>query len=425
MVEKTSAFYKGKFIVASKALKLKRDRLVDTAYENAEFFDSLDINDRYPVRPFHGRLKKDGTRGEPYYAYYPKDSEKRNEIEDTRESSEETFAHAVFKQIFSELNKLVFNSYNNSNFNVTAYVKDVKVNQSIYDEKNKRHQIDLLYKLSGTEPYSYFYKWNGQVALKINVSTNVSKLKKEVLLEQGIQILEANIKPEIIKELEDIRKDVKLLSAKELINFLDKDLEELTDNELKNIIDEYLEKMYDETYEKYKNYYITEEWRIFCEPLGEAVIFPKFEERFNMIFGFEQQIKELKNNIDDLNKKALDIQSENDSKHEEFEQQLITEAQKFNSGIKKREKQVVELETNANLLVKQAESRKEEIENSYIDKAEELTQLSQIKAESEYRELKIKHKDRIIQALLNRNWLQRLRNTDVSIPFLSKKNSDQ
>lgn len=83
MVEKSSAFYQGKFIVASKALKLKRDRIVDTAYENAEFYDSLDVNDRYKVRPFSGSPKKDGTRGEPYFAYYPKAPKRRND--DTRE----------------------------------------------------------------------------------------------------------------------------------------------------------------------------------------------------------------------------------------------------------------------------------------------------------------------------------------------------
>lgn len=410
MVEKSSAFYQGKFIVASKALKLKRDRIVDTAYENAEFYDSLDVNDRYKVRPFSGSPKKDGTRGEPYFAYYPKAPKRRNE--DTREGSKETFAHALFKQIFSELKILVFNSYNYSDFDVTAYVEDVRINHSVYDEKNKRYQVDLLYKLTGTEPYSFFYKWNGYVALKVNVSTKASKFKKEVFSEQEIQLLEANIDPEIVKELENIKKQVKLTS-KDLQEFTDDALENLTDADYKNIVDEHLEKLYDEAYEKYKSLYISKKWRIFCRPLGEAVTLPEFEERFNMIFGFEQQKEELKKEIAKLTQAQLDVKEENVRIQKNFNEKLAQQEVEFNSKLEIRTEKISQLEEKAKMTVKEAEKKKIEVEESYSTKEKELSRLSQIKKELDV-------KDATIKAIYNRKLSQRIRNTIVEAPDLKE-----
>lgn len=397
MVQKFIGYRNGKPINAYKAIYLRDvTREISTAFCDAEIFDYPDSNIALPIFP---KINSKG-KGTAYYSYYNESpSELRIRNTEFMTGSDMTLTHQLFTQIFANLEEFDITFYANGKWQVVQlYVKSGTAEHYIRDPETGHYYFtDVYLELEGTYPYHYFYEWNGHLALEVKVSHGVNKVKKEDLNRLGIPVFEISFKETTVNRIESYQEET--------------------------ITEEFFEKLK----QRYGRPFKEKTWTRSGKLLGKCRQMPEFEEKFNMIFDFEQKIEELENNIKDLNQKALDIQSENDSKHKEFEEQLIKEAQEFNSAIEKRKKQVVELENNAEFLVNQAENKKEEIENSYIDKAEELSQLYQIKKErdgfknqSTMRYLKIKQRDNIIQSLNKRNIIQRILNTNAEGPSLEE-----
>ncbi|KST91116.1 hypothetical protein KF134_1822 [Lactococcus lactis subsp. lactis] len=397
MVQKFIGYRNGKPINAYKAIYLRDvTREISTAFGDAEIFDYPDPNIALPIFP----KKNSREKGTAYYSYYNETpSELRTRNDEFMIGSDMTLTHKLFTQIFANLEEFDITFYANGKWQVVQlYVKSGTAEHYVRDSETGHYYFtDVYLELEGTYPYHYFYEWNGHLALEVKVSHGVNKVKKEDLNRLGIPVFEISFKETTVNRIESYQE--------------------------RTITEDFFEKLK----QRYGQPFREKTWTRSGKLLGKCRQMPEFEEKFNMIFDFEQQIEELENNIKDLNQKTLDMQSKNDSKHKEFEEQLIKEAQEFNTAIEKRKKQVVELETNAELLVKNAQNKKAEIEGSYYYKAAELSNLSQIKKDrdkfenqSTMRYLKIKQRDRVILSLYKRNLIQRILNKDVEAPPLEE-----
>ncbi|MET3564128.1 hypothetical protein ABID30_003225 [Enterococcus rotai] len=193
MVEKFYAYYNGQRINAYEAIrKRNRSEITTSPVEEAELFDSPQIPDRYPVKPVSARNGK----GLPYFAYYSGFAPVGTCL-DTRDNKE-TLAHALFRDVFLRLIHFTIKDWNKRVFVLSD---NVTVDLRIRNSEGNYYIVDVMFRLKKTDPYSYYYKWNGYLALEVVVTTRVTKNKVQDLSEKGIQICSLKVPGTVVDKL--------------------------------------------------------------------------------------------------------------------------------------------------------------------------------------------------------------------------------
>ncbi|WP_288394380.1 hypothetical protein [uncultured Vagococcus sp.] len=348
-MSKFIAYYKGKKINAYQGLKLKTKRIIETrSVEEAELFDSLNENDRYPVRPFKARLDK----GNPYFAYYPDNTPKN--IINNKDGVNKTLSHDVFQLIFSNLSEfLVHLRYTPEEDKIL-----LKINKSYSDyrvtikgmEKSKTYMVDVLLDLESTYPYSHYYKWNGFLSLEISVSTLEEAGKVSDLSAQGLQVCELRV-PNKVKD------ELKVMSK----NMLD---EESSISIFKN------------AYKKYYHLFESKKFTAYLIELGEIYTKNEWKEKYIEMDKFEQQVKEMKTIIKKKQEEVSQLNDEiekrnhylNDLKEEKitFDEQMAKDERNINNLREELRKESSKLDSekkNINEITKENQKLKEKNES--------------------------------------------------------------
>lgn len=181
MAKKQMAYYKTvtgyKPVHIYQAIKMKNS-LIKNRDENLEFYDTP--NDTVAERLSPVRTSKDGKAA--HFSYYP--NSKRS-----GSGSEKTMTHRMYEIVLSEVDMVKLSAFGEE---ITVFVEEALPN-FYFNTAYNYYYIDVMLKLKGTEPKSYFYKWGGRLAIEIFVSHKVDKSKANDLQLSGIQIFEAKI----------------------------------------------------------------------------------------------------------------------------------------------------------------------------------------------------------------------------------------
>ncbi|EGO2830260.1 hypothetical protein JKN33_001456 [Enterococcus faecalis] len=284
MVEKFYAYYKGKKINIYEGLKLKKDKVIATnPASRAELFDSLSLTDRYPLRPCTGRLKKDNQRGLPFYAYYSGYKPEGNNLEGSGGGI--TLAHAVFQDIFSNLSEFTIEYRKEI---IMLFIDKVTVNLRVKDEEENYYVVEIMYDLEKTFPYSYYYKWNGLLAMEIVVTTEVTKEKVDFLSSRGIQVCELKVPRKIEAELRNAQRNSQ---------------DDFTG-------DFPFEDVYNKNYQKYYYLFESNKFRAFVNLPGDVQTKFEWREIYTKMKNYEQQETEMIENIKEKKEELEKLQIE-------------------------------------------------------------------------------------------------------------------
>lgn len=204
MVKKFIAYYLSgseiKSINVYKALNMKNSRINNKDAE-IEFWDSPDLKNAEKVFP--KRSSSDGKAA--HFSYYP--GSKHAGV-----FKEMTMTHKIYTMVYSEADKILLSEFGTQ---ILVFVKKSYL-ECFHRTPNNLYYIDVMLELDRTDPASYYYKWNGKLALEIKVTHKVDKSKMNDLAEDGIQIFEIKIY-DTQKTPEDIDTDVQFDYYKRLI----------------------------------------------------------------------------------------------------------------------------------------------------------------------------------------------------------------
>ncbi|MGJ1010773.1 hypothetical protein IGI96_002290 [Enterococcus sp. DIV0421] len=296
MVQKFYAYYKGKPINAYKGLKLKFDRKISVKKELAEIFDSPNKKIAKPVFPKAGKYL-------PFYSYY-KDSGTTPQT--SGEGKNFTIAHVLFKSIFADLKEFTIQQGNNDAISVS--VKKCYPEYRVKISENNERIIEILYTLEKTFPYSYYYKWNGCLAVEISRTNRIEKTKVDDLEGKGIQIFEVPVPKDVVEGL----------------NYKEK---YLTKNDKSKIMSE---TEFESLYKKYSYLYTSTNFIAYGKFLGTAeYLTPIWKERYMEMNKYEEQLSQLKSDIEEQQSKC--------NKMELSIQEKINELTELNNNIKEAE----------------------------------------------------------------------------------------
>ncbi|MGH1848623.1 hypothetical protein ABE869_17515 [Enterococcus gilvus] len=352
MVEKFYAYYKGNKIDAYEGRRKKiRREIQTTPVSKAELFDSLDKKDRYPVTP----KKSSNSNGSPYFAYYPNCKPPGSRL--GNKGSKETLAHSLFQDVFIKLPN--FKIEDNLD-EVTVFVDNVTFDLRKWVDKDHYYIIEVMYRLKETKPYSYYYKWNGYLALEISVTTNLSKDKIEYLSKIGIQICELTVSEKVVTELREAEQMMKYRSEQIFEDANIKDAEEADFLAL-----EAEHSIYQKKFEKYYKSYSSNKYRAFAKLLGSVNTEKEWEEKYVNMKRYEQQEEDMKRRIEKQRKELIQLTNLSQISKNEVQQlekdKLILNSQK-NSLIQEKG-EVIDLETkNASL-----ENENNKLERNMVD----------------------------------------------------------
>lgn len=334
MVQKFYAYYQGKRINAFEALNLKKKRLISTEKRKAELFDSK-LPNADPVLP---KKAKNGI-GLPHFSYYPNQSCIGN-VGGT--GSEVTLAHVLFQDVFL---KLPYFTIKDQNTIIKVFPEEVTVDR-IMKTNNHNYILEIVYRLEKTEPYSYYYKWNGMLAVEIVVTTRTEKQKVDDLAKQGIQICEIRVPKDAELKL---RKYDKTILSEEVYN---------------NIYNQY--------FEKYFQLYQNPRFFAFSILLGKVKTLPKWLERYEKMSKWEEQEAEMlkrielaKRQLSDLDQEILkkNITLENTQKNVSIKEELFSKIKSLQRQVQIKDNQLKEehrekrkLETDCSIYKKKIET---------------------------------------------------------------------
>lgn len=181
MVKKFIAYYKSgseiKSVNVYKALSMRNSR-INNKDDIIEFWDTPDLKNADKVFP--KRSSNDGKAA--HFSYYPGSTH-------AGVYREMTMTHKIYEMIYSEADKILLNEFGNQ---VIVFIKKSQF-ECFYRTSNNLYYIDVMLELDRTEPASYYYKWNGKLALEIHVTHKVEKSKINDLTENGIQLFQMKI----------------------------------------------------------------------------------------------------------------------------------------------------------------------------------------------------------------------------------------
>lgn len=301
MVEKFYAYYKEKRINAYQALRKRNRSEIETSpIEKAELFDSLHEKDRYPLRPVTARNNK----GLPYFAYYPGYSPVGNSLEGV--GGKETLAHSLFQDVFLQISQFRLEDGSDT---MSIFIDNVTVDLRVRVNEQNYYIIDVMYRLKKTEPYSYYYKWNGYLAFEIVVTTRVAKDKVEQLSLRGIQICSFKV-PNIINN-----------ALKQIEN----------SSETGQISEE----IYQKQLKKYLLLYGSDRYKVWGKLLGTVVTKDEWKEKYQQMKLYEEQEKDMLNRIRSCEHRLQELQkiereyNRKINKLKDFKQELTNKVEKI------------------------------------------------------------------------------------------------
>ena len=168
---------------AFQALALKgRAQIITTPKEQATLFDletGLKVNPR-------SSQKKDGRYvGQPYFSYYPGEESPLKGLESSFEYSSELNA---FIEAFKTIEKFQI-EYDDH----TAYIfpKAISLMQRIVFEDEDFVILKLLIDIDETNPYSEYYRLNGQLGIEFYKTSRPEPVKRIKLAKEGIPLFES------------------------------------------------------------------------------------------------------------------------------------------------------------------------------------------------------------------------------------------
>lgn len=366
MSAKFIAYYNGKKINAYEGLRLKTERLISTSpVSNAVLFDSLDEDDRYPVSPHKGKLsKKTKKRGRPYFVYYPNNAP--GNIVNNKEGINKTLAHDLFQNIFSTLSEFDMHlRYMSKDSKIEIKVKSSGIDRRIKVTNTKTYVVDILLNLEETYPYSYYYKWNGQLALEISVSSIETFEKVSELSKYGLQVCELRVPKSIIMECKEATKGILHIDS------------EVGEEQTVNSSDETPVEEYNKLYSKYYELFKTRKFKAFAIELGSIETKDGWRERYENMSKYEEQVEKMNDLIKyrqaELDKLNNEISNKQDkltvikkeyNKIENYVETKNLTINKLNTDIMNEKKQNATLHEEleiANKSLKELQSKKDEL----------------------------------------------------------------
>ena len=247
-------------IDAFKALRLRDNaKIITKDKEKAVLFD---IDTKLKVFPNKSRLTRNAS-GQPFFSYYP---DEESPLKDQSSSFEQTPQLNAFLQAFEQIKCFQIKEFNEDPISIFV------------EHSRKLHRITLgdeyfivkiFIQLKETRPYSYYYKFNGQLALEFLVTSRLEPIKIVELSNAGIPLFEAKAK--IPKWTE--KKLPKLFTS---------------ENEFKAAVDDIVD-----TYEN-RNY------QLFGKFPRENSISKEYKGGYEKLHDLEKQIKELESKRDSL-----------------------------------------------------------------------------------------------------------------------------
>jgi len=272
-----------KTITAYEAIQLKDKEEIETKQELAELFD---VYTDFPVIPFR---RNNGNRA--FFRYYQKEHNKN-----FPEEYDFTPERTSFLEVFQNKKEYkIRTSYDDKvgiklKVSEVTKLKRIKVQNNDYDF----FVIDLLLKLEETKPFSYFYKWNGLLALELKTTSKTKYTKQLTLGNMGFQIFEA-----IAKFPKDISLNIK--GGDFSLNNIEPIIAEL-----------------DKTYNR--NYFLQGDF------INEATINLEYKEKYDVMKNFEEQCEEMKVEIRNLREELAKLIV----KKEEIEKEIKKSQDKLN-----------------------------------------------------------------------------------------------
>ncbi|MET2183159.1 hypothetical protein [Enterococcus faecalis] len=352
VVDKFYAIYEkpdgsNEIVDAFQAIKLKyKDKVVVTnPKEKCPFMDIETYLKVYPTR-----RKKD--KGQPFYKYYPNEE---SPLKGRKSSLEYTQELKTFIRAFEEIKsfKIEELGWERSGKPIKVFPKRMKKLQRI-DTTESFVVLKFLVELEETFPYSYYYKYNGVLGLEFSVTSQPAPIKSKELERKGIPLFKADIQfprwVDVPEEFEDEAQFEKVAAE--------------------------VRKTFEDT-----NY------RLQGEFINEAINFPEYKEKNNILNNFERQCdelkeekKRLKNKIDEQKQTLSDYkkQTENLQSLIKKEQTALEEYRSKINQFKKIKEQSEQVKSvNDSLLNKEAEMLIQlENKNEQIQKlTKEISQL--------------------------------------------------
>lgn len=257
-------------INAFEALRLKRDATIITdCKEKSVLFD---IDTGLNVHPVKGRKRF----GKPFFSYYPSEE---SPLKDRSSSFKLSTELIIFLQAFEQIHSFKIQELKNVGDKdqfVAVFVADYFKLHKIEVEEGYVI-VKFFFHLKETKPYSYFYKFNGVLALELTVTSSPRPIKSVGLGELGIPLFTAEAR---IPEWTQYKYGTEFAS----------------EEQLKAIVEDIIR-----TYKK-------TEYKLFGTFSNEAVTLPEFQEEYKTMSDFERQCNEMRAEIDQL---RMECESEN------------------------------------------------------------------------------------------------------------------
>lgn len=159
------------------AIKLKNSSIKNRDKE-ISFYDTPDEVNGEKMNPV--KTSKNGRMA--HFSYYPGATH-------VGIGSDMSMTHRLYIIALSQVKEFELYQFGER---IKVYVKSAKP-EFYFCTDNNRYFLDVMIELKKTEPYSYYYKWNGRLALEILVKHKVDKFKVNDLEVEGLQIFEVKV----------------------------------------------------------------------------------------------------------------------------------------------------------------------------------------------------------------------------------------
>lgn len=188
MVEKFYALYKDDIRNVEQTVDVfeafdlqERAIAITNPKEKSPFYD---LQTLLKVHPVHGKKSSKGA----HFKYYPREA---SPLLDTSREVSYTPELIVFIRAFKDIDKFYIKEWEKTMIQV--FPENMEQMKRI-EQNGQIIIVKYLIQLDETHPYSYYYKWNGQLALEFKVTSEPTHVKRKILEKMDIPLFEANLK---------------------------------------------------------------------------------------------------------------------------------------------------------------------------------------------------------------------------------------
>lgn len=269
-------------INAFQGIRLREDAIIFT--KPKEKGSLYDIETGLHVLPKQGRAH---GSGQPYFSYYSKED---SPLKNLPSSFAYTPELNVFLRAFDGIRKFRMQE-SESDPLIEIFVNRSRKLQRIETETDY-FIVKIYLELLETKPYSFFYKWNGKLALEFLATSEPIPLKRVILAKRGIPLFEARA---IIPE------------------WIQKTLPEEFDTE----------EEFDQIAKRIRGTYSNTNYRLLGKFEREAITLPEYKERYETMERFEIQCKELEAQVKERRECIEELKQTQERRQKEIEEQRI------------------------------------------------------------------------------------------------------